>query len=208
MTPLLPPTALGALIWLGRKYNYTNILAAAVARITRINPMTLDAYDDALLLVNGMYKPMQITPHHRLSSDLAVLAREHDITATLPAAYYRTLVVGNNNSLVQLLDGLTRQDGTRASLPPLGLHPCLIGCERLVKQFQPGYTLGWLRTWPQSPTCAAQVHILFCRSMDDGVVARLHKLNKACQMLCSAWAKEAAEATATGRSVGGVAGVF
>jgi hypothetical protein len=29
-----------------------NVLATAVACITRINPMTLDAYDNALLLVN------------------------------------------------------------------------------------------------------------------------------------------------------------
>jgi hypothetical protein len=35
--------------------------------------------------------------------------------------------------------------------------------------------------------------------MDDGVVVGLHKLNKACQMLCGACVKEAAEATATGR---------
>jgi hypothetical protein len=39
-----------------------NVLAAAVARIMRINPTMLDAYDDALLLVNGVYKPTQITP--------------------------------------------------------------------------------------------------------------------------------------------------
>jgi hypothetical protein len=44
--------------------------------------------------------------------------------------------------------------------------------------------------------------------MDDGVVARLHKLDKACQMVCGACTKEAAEVTATGRSVGRVAGVF
>ncbi|KAJ7797495.1 hypothetical protein B0H14DRAFT_2618868 [Mycena olivaceomarginata] len=115
-----------------------------------------------LLLVNGVYKLTQIVPHRGLSSDLAVLACEHDIAAALPAAYYYcTLVVGNNNSLVQLLDGLTRQDGTCGSLPLLDLRRCLIGCGHLlVKQFQPGYTLGWLRVWLQSPTCAAQVRIL------------------------------------------------
>jgi sulfur transfer complex TusBCD TusB component (DsrH family) len=62
----------------------------------------LNAYDDVLLLVNGVYKPMQIVPHHGLSFDLAVLAHEHGITAALPATYYHTLVAGNNNSLVSL----------------------------------------------------------------------------------------------------------
>jgi hypothetical protein len=86
---LLPPAALGALIQLWRKYDYTNVLAAAVAvaHITRINPTTLNTYDDVLLLINGVYKPTQITPHCGLSSDLTVLAREHGITAALPACH-------------------------------------------------------------------------------------------------------------------------
>jgi hypothetical protein len=100
--PLLPPTAFGALIQLWRKYNCTNVLAATVARITCINPTTLNVYDNTLLLVNGVYKPTQIAPHRGLSSDLAVLAHKNGIAAALSAAYYRTLVAGNNNSLVSL----------------------------------------------------------------------------------------------------------
>jgi hypothetical protein len=95
--PLLPPAALGALIQLWRKYDHPNVLAAAVVRITRINPTTLDAYNNALLLVNRVYKPTQIAPHRGLSFNLAVLARKNGIAAALPAVYYRTLVVGNNN---------------------------------------------------------------------------------------------------------------
>ncbi|KAJ7873827.1 hypothetical protein B0H14DRAFT_3557027 [Mycena olivaceomarginata] len=145
---LLPPTALGALIQLWRKYDYTNVLAAVVARITHINPTTLD-----------------IVPHRGLSSNLTVLVREHGFAAALPATYYHTLVAGNNNSL--LLDGLMHQDGTHASLPSLDLRRCLIGHGHLlVKQFQPGYTLGWL------------LHILPLHGVG------LHKLDKACQMLC------------------------
>jgi hypothetical protein len=76
--------------------------------------MMLDAYDDALLLVNGVYKPTQIAPHHGLSSDLAVLAHENSIAAALPSTYYRTLVAGNNNSLVSL---------SRICFHPRLLHP-------------------------------------------------------------------------------------
>jgi sulfur transfer complex TusBCD TusB component (DsrH family) len=90
------------LIQLWCKYDCTNILATAVACITRINPTTLDAYDKALLLVDGVYKPTQIAPHRGLSSNLTVLAHENGIAAALPAAYYCTLVVGNNNSPVSL----------------------------------------------------------------------------------------------------------
>jgi hypothetical protein len=53
-------------------------------------------------IVNRVYKLTQIMPHRRLSSNLAVLVHEHGIAAALSAAYYRTLVVGNNNSLVSL----------------------------------------------------------------------------------------------------------
>jgi hypothetical protein len=49
--------------------------------------------------------------------------------------------------------------------------------------------------------------------MDDSIVVRLHKLDKACQMLCSACAKEAASRGVGDRAqvqegVGGVPGVF
>ncbi|KAJ7818227.1 hypothetical protein B0H14DRAFT_3474062 [Mycena olivaceomarginata] len=71
--PLLPLTALSALIWLGGAH-YTH------------QPTTLNAYDDTLLLVNGVYKPMQIAPRRGLSFDLAVLAHENGIAAALPAA--------------------------------------------------------------------------------------------------------------------------
>ncbi|KAJ7741489.1 hypothetical protein B0H14DRAFT_3515315 [Mycena olivaceomarginata] len=150
--PAPPPAALGTLIQLWRKYNYMNVLAAAVAHIARINPTTLDTYDDALLLVNGVYKPTQIAPHRGLSSDLTVLAHENSIAAALSAAYYRTLVVGNNNS--PLFDGLMCQDGTRASLPPLGPRRCLVGRECLLVK--------------QAPHALRKS--IFCRFMDDGVV--------------------------------------
>ncbi|KAJ7857713.1 hypothetical protein B0H14DRAFT_2578281 [Mycena olivaceomarginata] len=40
-------------------------------------------------------------PHRGLSFNLTVLAHENVIAAALPAVYYCTLVVGNNNSLFQ-----------------------------------------------------------------------------------------------------------
>ncbi|KAJ7828550.1 hypothetical protein B0H14DRAFT_3466232 [Mycena olivaceomarginata] len=145
------------LIRLWRKYDFTNILATAVACIMCINPTTLDAYHDILLLVKG-------------------------IAAALPAAYYRTLVVGNNNS--PLLDGLMRQDGARVSLPPLDLIHARLAAHAAAE--------------PRMRRCHGLRKSIFCCFMDDGVVVGLHKLDKACQVLCGACAKEAAEATATG----------
>ncbi|KAJ7709141.1 hypothetical protein B0H14DRAFT_2191774, partial [Mycena olivaceomarginata] len=93
-----------------------------------------------------------------------------------------------------LLDGLMRQDGTCASLPPLDLRCCLIGCEHLpVKQFQPEYTLGWLRAAaePHMRRCRRLPKCIFCRFKDDSVIAGLHKLDKGCQMLCGVCVKGA-----------------
>jgi hypothetical protein len=76
----------------------------------------------------------------------------------------------------------SRARTARVSLPPLGLCRCLIGRKRLlVKQFRPGYTLSWLHTWPQNPMrrCRALRKSVFCRFMDDSVVAGLHKFDKA-----------------------------
>ncbi|KAJ7668828.1 hypothetical protein B0H14DRAFT_2657978 [Mycena olivaceomarginata] len=187
--PLLPLVALNALIQPGCKYDYTNVLAAAVARIAHMNPQR------STRTTTPAAHQWGIAPHRGLSSDLVVLAREHGIAAALPAMYYHTLVVGNNNSL--LLDGLACQDGTcSASLPPLGLHRCLIGREHLLaKPFSqgPGYTLGWPRAWPQNPMrrCRTLRKSVFCRFMDDGVVAGLHKFRqgKAYRMLCGACVK-------------------
>ncbi|KAJ7841350.1 hypothetical protein B0H14DRAFT_3457513 [Mycena olivaceomarginata] len=131
--------ALDALIQLRRKYDCTNILAAAVAHITRINPTTLDAYDDACCSSTGC------TNRHRSRP-----------TAGSPSN--SVLVHENSHSGCHLPDGLAPQDGTRASLPPLDLRRCLIGREHLlVNQFQPGPRK---HARLQSPTCAAQVHIL------------------------------------------------
>jgi hypothetical protein len=83
-----------------------------------------------------------------------------------------------------------------------------------VKQFQPGYTLGWLRAWLQNPMrrCRVLRKSVFCRFMDDGiVVVGLHKLDKACQMLCGACEGGCRGDDNRARAqegVGGVAGVF
>ncbi|KAJ7772492.1 hypothetical protein B0H14DRAFT_3164791, partial [Mycena olivaceomarginata] len=159
--PLLLPTALNVLIQLWRKYDCTNILATTVVRIMHINPTTLNTYDNALLLVNGVYKPTQIAPHRGLSSNLAVLVHENSITAALPSAYYRTLVVGNNNSLgkrttVSLCErslGLTKWTNPER-------RPLLAG-SHWIDSIMPKITLDWIWSeYTKSPDPAAGMQSL------------------------------------------------
>ncbi|KAJ7794283.1 hypothetical protein B0H14DRAFT_3159142 [Mycena olivaceomarginata] len=145
--PLLPLAALGAPIQLGRKYN--------LAHITRINPTTLNAYDDALLLVNGVCVQPDADCATTGSPPTSQCWRMSTASQRpLPAVYYRTLVVGNNNS--PLLDGLTR-----ASLPLLDLCRCLIGRERLPR------CCGAAQVRQGVPDALRRVHAGGCRGDGD-----------------------------------------
>jgi hypothetical protein len=55
-----------------------------------------------------------------------------------------------------MLDGISRIDGTLASLAPIDLRRCIRAREKLINtQFQPGYTFGWLqhRSWGHDEDC-------------------------------------------------------
>ncbi|KAF8170315.1 hypothetical protein K438DRAFT_1614267 [Mycena galopus ATCC 62051] len=137
----LPLAELGALIRLGRKYDFKNLLDSAVVRITFENPTTLDEFQ--ALRANGPYKPTRIAHCPGFYLDLLILIRENNIVSALPVAYFHAI---KYNSLLH--DGNPRVDKTPASLPSVDLRTCVLGRERLLtEQFQPGYTLGWLREW-------------------------------------------------------------
>ncbi|KAF8170322.1 hypothetical protein K438DRAFT_1982832 [Mycena galopus ATCC 62051] len=135
------PFAVGALIRLGRKYDFKHLLDSAVACIIFENPTTLEKYD--ALNVDAKYKPTRIIYSHSFYWDVA-----------------------------ELHDSRPRDDGTLASLPSVDLRRCLLGRETLLtKQFQTGYTLGWLREWPYAdcndPKCGAMRKKLFHLYMDQ-----------------------------------------
>ncbi|KAF7351128.1 BTB domain-containing protein [Mycena sanguinolenta] len=144
--PALTLAAVGALIRLGRKYDFQTIFESAMARITSENPTTLEAYD-ALIGDDGIYKPTRIADCGGFRFELLTLVRENNILSALPVAYYRA----SHHRLKTLLD--VSQKGTPLFLAPLDLGRCLIGRERLMcKQFQPNYSLGFLLE-AQHPGC-------------------------------------------------------
>ncbi|KAJ7712665.1 hypothetical protein B0H14DRAFT_3171843 [Mycena olivaceomarginata] len=112
------------------QYDYMNILAAQWRACTRINPTTLDAYDNALSCSStGVQTDADRAP-------LRSLLR--------PPRCWRLAITTHCSS----------QDTRSAGL----------------------------RARPQSPTwrrCCGLRKSIFCRFMDDGVVAGLHKFNKA-----------------------------
>ncbi|KAJ6497612.1 hypothetical protein C8R45DRAFT_1093963 [Mycena sanguinolenta] len=162
----LPLPVVGALIRLGRKYDFKNILDSAVARVTDQNPTTLEEYH--AWVVDGNYKPTRIISYPDYAIDVLTLARANNIGLALPVAYYRTLTRSTN----QLLHAAQSKDEASPSLALIDLGRCFVGRQRLVaKQFQPGYTLGWLREWPfadcESPAkCSAKRKSKFHSYMD------------------------------------------
>jgi hypothetical protein len=76
-----------ALIRLGRKYHFSDLLDAAVERLTFENPTTLEEYD--ALPESG--KTTRIIYYPGLRYDTLTVARENNIQSVLPCAYYCAL---------------------------------------------------------------------------------------------------------------------
>ncbi|KAJ7502979.1 hypothetical protein B0H11DRAFT_2188099 [Mycena galericulata] len=140
MQKTLPFPAVAALIRLGRKYNFREVLDTTVERITFENPTTLDEY--VALGENEEYTPTRIAHSAGILYDVLTLARENDILSALPCAYYRVM---NSRDQAQMFTGIPRGDGTSATLCPLDLQRCVLGRQKLMQdQWKAGYTLNWL----------------------------------------------------------------
>ncbi|KAJ7250524.1 hypothetical protein B0H12DRAFT_1052387 [Mycena haematopus] len=144
----LPLPVVGALIRLGRKYDFKYLFDSAVARLTAEFPATLQEYD-------ALRSGQTIHWYPGLSFDVITLASDNNILSVLPCVYYKGIM--NCATLGQLFDGFERADGTRASLSSVDFRRCAVGREKLLlKQFQSGYTLGWTRKW-EFDDCADSV---------------------------------------------------
>jgi hypothetical protein len=87
----LPFPFIAAIVRLGRKYEFRNLLAAAVQRLTHENPTTLEAYT-RLIASRMSYKATKIEHDPALIFDTIALARENDLSAVLPCAYLRATI--------------------------------------------------------------------------------------------------------------------
>ncbi|KAK7025093.1 BTB domain-containing protein [Favolaschia claudopus] len=132
---LLPFPVVRALIRLGRKYDFEYLYDSALARLRKEFPATLEEYD-------ACEKSTTIEDDGWLTHDVISLARENEILSVLPAAYHFLL---SFETLASLKFTEIFEEG-HVALSILDLGKCIIGREKLFQtQFQPGYTLGWLR---------------------------------------------------------------
>ncbi|KAF7370402.1 hypothetical protein MSAN_00671800 [Mycena sanguinolenta] len=130
----MPFPAVAALIRLGRKYEFRDFLNLAVARITSEFPTTLEEFDALPPYFTT------ITDYPGLGFDIVALADENNIASVLPGVYLYVV----DGLLDELFGSIKKDDGTMAALSPIHLRRCAVGREKLLlKQLQPGYTLGW-----------------------------------------------------------------
>ncbi|KAF7370422.1 BTB domain-containing protein [Mycena sanguinolenta] len=175
----LPLPAVGALIRLGRKYEFKNLLNLAVSRLTTEYPTTLEALD-------ALSPELQtITGYPGVNFDVIVLASENDILSVLPSAYYYCSIGLGSPGV--LFEGIENADGTTSALPPQG------------------YTLGWVLDSAMVAGCTdpfkcRQAREMFARLCLDNahLLAFLgtSSLSEWCQLcvVCHQYAKEAMNA--------------
>ncbi|KAJ6519060.1 hypothetical protein C8R45DRAFT_885318 [Mycena sanguinolenta] len=197
-TKKLSLPVVGALIRLGRKYEFKDLLDSAVARVAAECPTTLQQLDAS----SDGYATIKWYPG--IEIDMVALVSENNIWSSLPSACYdavfRSYTVGD------LFDGMLRRDGTRASLSPANLRRCLIGREKfMIKQFETGYAFGWTRKW-EFTDCTSPV---MCFKMREDILEQFKKKPQICALckmdwlgfikLCTACTRHATESVAAGR---------
>nr|GAT56159.1 predicted protein [Mycena chlorophos] len=139
----LPFAIVAALVRIGQKYDFKELLQEAVRRITDDYPSTLAGFD-------ALPKTRRIGSFGAKHFDVLRLAREHNILSVLPLTYY---LASCGRSPARWFGGVHRPDGTTSSLSPDDLEKCVKGASTLFRtQLKPGYTLGWLCAIPNTCT--------------------------------------------------------
>ncbi|KAF8216788.1 hypothetical protein K438DRAFT_1747955 [Mycena galopus ATCC 62051] len=197
----LPLPIIGALIRLGRKYDFQDLFHSAVTHLTSEYPATLEEYD----AMSDDFKTIEW--YLGVHFDVISLASENNILSVLPCAYSCILKAFDLN---ELFDGIARRDGTVASLSGLDFRRCVVARERLlIKQFQPGYTLGWAPSvkWDfgdctASAQCPLMREALLRKYLDDADIWALipPSLSRSWQLaLCPACVRHLVQCMTAGR---------
>ncbi|KAJ7772123.1 hypothetical protein DFH07DRAFT_697061, partial [Mycena maculata] len=157
----IPFPIIASIVRLGRKYDFEDLLRAAVERLTFENPSSLEHYD--ALRVKDKVVPPRILDYSGLCFDVITLARENHLSSILPCAYYRVIT---SYDRATLFDGIPRRDGTSATLLPIDQRRCVLGRERLLKaQFEVGNTAGWFQLQEIASLDVACTNVANCNKL-------------------------------------------
>ncbi|KAJ7188710.1 hypothetical protein C8R46DRAFT_1055562 [Mycena filopes] len=136
----LPFPVVAALVRLGLKYAFEDLLANAVERLTYENPATVQEYDACCATGS---KRIEFYPG--IFFDVITLARENNLPRLLPAAFNRAI---SDYPLASVFDGFPRPDGTRALLSSCDQKAVVLARDKFIQaQQKVDGTLGWLFQW-------------------------------------------------------------
>jgi len=139
---------IAAIVRLGRKYDFKNLLAAAVQRLTYENPTTLDEYEKLTSEDTISWSSTRIHHYRGISFDVITLARENGLFTVLPCAYLRAILYTTPELL---LDGISWRGGPPITLPAREQRVCILG-ERKIMEAQ--WKQNDLWNWLNSDLCA------------------------------------------------------
>ncbi|KAJ7668687.1 hypothetical protein DFH06DRAFT_205875 [Mycena polygramma] len=153
----LPFPYIASFVRLGRKYDFKDLFDIAVERLAFENPTTLEEYTalgTVLSTAAGKrvsHSTTRIVNYRGIHYDMLELARENDLLALLPCAYFRVARL----SLESIFEEIQRPDGTTCALSSMDRAICTRGHERLQHaQWKPDNTLSWVVLWKCSDNCA------------------------------------------------------
>ncbi|KAK7025108.1 BTB domain-containing protein [Favolaschia claudopus] len=140
-------SAVGALLRLGRKYDFKDLYQLAVSRLTSEYPANLDEFDalpEEYIAIEG---------YNGATFDLVNIASDNSIMSILPGAYFFII---NKFTTEEIFQGVDNEDGTRSCLAPIHIQRCVSALQTLIiKQAQPNYTFGWALTKSDSECTGA-----------------------------------------------------
>ncbi|KAK7055121.1 BTB domain-containing protein [Favolaschia claudopus] len=96
---------IGSIIRLGRKYDFKDLLAAAVDRLTYENPQTLGEYEKLKKNDSGAYATTKYILYKGMLLDVIILAHENGLFTLLPCAYLRLFLYTPLETMIEGIDG-------------------------------------------------------------------------------------------------------
>ncbi|KAJ7668644.1 hypothetical protein DFH06DRAFT_982852 [Mycena polygramma] len=152
----LPFPYIASFIRLGRKYEFKGLFDVALERLAFENPTTLEEYAallDSLEAAAGkriFHYTTRIDHYSGIYHDMLTLARENELLAILPCAYFRMIAY----SLVSIHLCCMGKSRGQTEPPPSCLRRTVLGYARLTQaRWKPDNTFGWLVSSAVSEGC-------------------------------------------------------
>ncbi|KAK7052254.1 BTB domain-containing protein [Favolaschia claudopus] len=144
---------IGAIVRIGRKYDVQNLLKPVVQRLAREHPTTFENYEATTQVHRHTisWTSNQVSHYEGLIFDIVTLARANNLLTLLPCAYLRVVLFCD---LAWILDGVTKDDGSKVTLSFQDQRACILGRQKLQQaQWEHEPFASWIRSSTPAAGC-------------------------------------------------------